>query len=325
MEKLDLKDKKILYQLDLNCRQSNNQIGRKVGLSKEVVNYRIKRMQDLGVIKCFWSAINSLKLGYYAFRIYINFLDVSPNIKNEIIRYFKNYKHVWTLQTAKGPVDLGAILWVDDIYKFNQFWDKTLDKYGNYFEKYGVSILTQVNCLKKSYLISDNYNKMDREFYTISCIGEPVTIDKIDYQILNEIAINARISLLTLAKKLNSSSQTINYRIKNLITKGIILAFRVDIDISQLGLQNCMIDMFLKDHTKGKKIEDYVKGNPYVENIMDMTIGWCDLNFELLVKNINFLTQIIDEVDRRFPGAIRRTNFWMARKVHKERWLPELY
>jgi DNA-binding Lrp family transcriptional regulator len=166
---------------------------------------------------------------------------------------------------------------------------------------------------------------MDREFYTLNCIGEPVTIDEIDYQILNEIAINARISLLTLAKKLNSSSQTINYRIKNLITKGIILAFRVDIDISQLGLQNCMIDMFLKDHTKGKKIENYVKGNPYVENIMDMTIGWCDLNFELLVKNINSLTQIIDEVDRRFPGAIRRTNFWMARRVHKERWLPELF
>ena len=325
MEKLDLKDKKILYQLDLNCRQSNNQIGRKVGLSKEVVNYRIKRMQDLGIIKCFWSAINSLKLGYYAFRIFINFLDVSPDINNEIIRYFENYKNVWTLQSAKGPVDLGAVLWADDIYNFNQFWDKTLDRYGNYFEKYAVSILTQVNCLKKSYLLSDDYNKSNREFYTISCMGEPVTIDKIDYQILNEIAINARISLLKLAKKLNSSSQTINYRIKNLITKGIILAFRVDIDISQLDLQNCMIDIYLKDHTKGKKIEDYVKGNPYVENIMDMTIGWCDLNFELLVKNIYSLTQIIDEIDSRFPGAIRKTNFWMARRVHKERWLPELY
>ena len=63
MEKLDLKDRKILYQLDLNCRQSNTQIGKKVGLSKEVVNYRIKRMQDFGIINNFWTAINSLKLG----------------------------------------------------------------------------------------------------------------------------------------------------------------------------------------------------------------------------------------------------------------------
>ena len=86
-----------------------------------------------------------------------------------------------------------------------------------------------------------------------------------------------------------------------------------------------MIDIYLKDHTKGKKIEEYVKGNPYVENIMDMTIGWCDLNFELMVKNIDSLTQITEDIDSRFPGAVRKTNFWMAKKVHKERWLPELY
>ena len=325
MVKIDLKDRKILYQLDLNCRQSNNQIGRKVGLSKEVVNYRIKRMQDKGIIKCFWTSINSLKLGYYAFRIYINFLDVSPDVKNEIIRYFKNYKNVWTLQSAKGPVDLSAVIWSNDIYNFNLFWNKTLDKYGNYFEKYSVSILTQLNCLKRSYLIKDGYNISDRDFYTISCIGEPVKIDELDYHLLNEIADNARISLLTLAERLNSSSQTINYRIKSLIKKEIILAFRVDIDISYLDFQNCMIDLYLKDHTKGNKIKEYLKGNPYVGYIMDMTIGWCDINFELLVKNFNSLTKIIDDIDKKFPGAIRKTNFWMARKIHKERWLPELF
>jgi len=325
MENLDLKDRKILYQLDLNCRQSNTQIGRKVGLSKEVVNYRIKRMQDLGIITYFWTAINSLKLGYYAFRIYINFLDVSPETKNEIIQYFKNYKNIWTLQIAKGPVDLGAVLWSNDVYNFSQFWNKTLDKYGNYFENYSVSILTQVNCLKKTYLISDGYKKTDREFYKINCMGDPALIDEMDFQLLNEIATNARIPLVQLAEKLNTSSQTINYKIKNMIKKGIILAFRVCIDNSKLGLQSCIIDIYLKDHTKGKQIEEYIKGNPYVENIMDISIGWCDLNFELMVKNIDSLTQLIEEIDDRFPGAIRKTNFWMARKVHKERWLPELY
>ena len=217
MEKLDLKDRKILYQLDLNCRQSNTQIGKKVGLSKEVVNYRIKRMQDLEIINSFWTAINSLRLGYYAFRIYINFLDVDSNIKNEIIQYFEDYKNVWTLHSAKGPVDFEAVLWADDIYKFNQFWDKTLDKYGNFFENYTVSILSQVNCLKKSYLLDGYEKKSDREFYTISCCGNPVAIDKTDYQLLNELAIDARIPLIRLAEKLGVSSQVVNYKIKNYV------------------------------------------------------------------------------------------------------------
>jgi hypothetical protein len=33
MEKLDLKDRKILYELDINSRQSFSQLGKKVGLS----------------------------------------------------------------------------------------------------------------------------------------------------------------------------------------------------------------------------------------------------------------------------------------------------
>ena len=50
MKKIDLKDRKILYELDLNCRQSNAQIGKKVGLSRKVVEYRIKRMEEEGII-----------------------------------------------------------------------------------------------------------------------------------------------------------------------------------------------------------------------------------------------------------------------------------
>ena len=55
MEKLDLKDRKILYHLDLNCRQSNAQIGKKVGLSKQVVDYRIRRMEDERIIIGYWT------------------------------------------------------------------------------------------------------------------------------------------------------------------------------------------------------------------------------------------------------------------------------
>ncbi|ENO11770.1 transcriptional regulator [Thermoplasmatales archaeon SCGC AB-539-C06] len=92
MIKIDLKDRKILYQLDSNSRQSLTQIGKNVGLKKDVVSYRIKRLQDEGVIKNFWTAINTFKLGYNVFRIYINFQYVSSNIKNEIIQHFIDYK-----------------------------------------------------------------------------------------------------------------------------------------------------------------------------------------------------------------------------------------
>jgi len=44
MEKLDLKDRKILHELDKNSRQSFRIIGRKVSLSKDVVANRVKKL-----------------------------------------------------------------------------------------------------------------------------------------------------------------------------------------------------------------------------------------------------------------------------------------
>ena len=69
MHKVDLKDRKILYQLDLDCRQSNTQIGKKVGLKKDVVGYRIKKLQEEGVIRNYYAEIDTFRLGYNVFRV----------------------------------------------------------------------------------------------------------------------------------------------------------------------------------------------------------------------------------------------------------------
>jgi Lrp/AsnC family leucine-responsive transcriptional regulator len=324
MQQLDFKDRKILYELDLNCRQSNAQIGKKVGLSKEVVKYRIKRMQDEEIIFVFWTEINTFKLGYHCFRIYINFFDVSSDIKNEIIRYFVDYKNSWVVLSVKGPVDFDVLVWVKDIFEFNQFWNNTLEKYGNYFEKHAISISTQITCQKLSFLLLDEYKKSDRDFYAVSSKGNPIPIDIIDYKLLNEISGNARISLVDLAEKLNCSAQTINYRLKNLIKKDVILAFRLEINRSKLGLQHCAIDVYLKDFSKRTQILEYVKSIPNVSDIMDMTIGWCDFNFEVNVESIDRLNQIMEDIERKFPGAIRKMNFWMSGTLYKKRSLPEM-
>ena len=73
MEKLDLKDRKILYHLDINCRQSFSQIGKKVGLHKDVVAYRVKKLQKKEIIKGFINVVDYSKLGYNLYRFYFTF------------------------------------------------------------------------------------------------------------------------------------------------------------------------------------------------------------------------------------------------------------
>ena len=144
MVKIDLKDRKILYQLDLDCRQSNNQIGKKVGLKRDVVAYRINRMQEEGIIKYFWTVIDTFKLGYNVFRVYFNFQDISKEEKEQLVQDFVDYKNSWAVSSIAGPIDFSAVIWVKNIYEFNHFLDKILD----IFNKFCMSIDTIIEIFK---------------------------------------------------------------------------------------------------------------------------------------------------------------------------------
>ncbi|MBB6238289.1 Lrp/AsnC family leucine-responsive transcriptional regulator [Pedobacter sp. AK013] len=55
----------ILNELQLDARMSNAEIGRRVGLSAPAVAERIKRMQEEGIIKGFFTSIDFSKLNYF--------------------------------------------------------------------------------------------------------------------------------------------------------------------------------------------------------------------------------------------------------------------
>jgi DNA-binding Lrp family transcriptional regulator len=94
MKRLDLKDRKILYELDINSRQSFNELSKKVGLSKDSVIYRIKKLQDSGIIKHFHTVIDVGKLGFISFRLYLKLQNSTPQKEAEIIKFLKSQKIV---------------------------------------------------------------------------------------------------------------------------------------------------------------------------------------------------------------------------------------
>ena len=280
-------------------------------------------MQDEGIIKNFWTAVNTFKLGYHIFRLYIKFQYVNSDIKNKIINHFVKYKNSCAVVTLKGKIDFDALIWVDDIYEFYRFWSNTLDQYEEYFENYFFSIYIEVHHYKKDYLLPENDDIGNRKLYVTSSAGKPVKIDELDYKLLNEIVINARAPLIDLAKKLNCSSQTIQYRLKNLIKLHVIDAFRINIDYSKLGLQHYRIDIYLKDHKQSGAIIDYLKTKPYFIEL-NVAMGWCDIEPEFVFKSIDELNEEMDSINSKFPNSIKNYSYWLALQMHKFRLLPEM-
>ena len=323
MYKIDLKDRRILYQLDLDARQSLTQIGKKVGLKKDVVSYRIKRMEDEGIIKSYWTLIDAYKLGYNAFRFYLVFQYFTPEIKKEIIDYLVKDKRTWVVFSIIGKYDLGVVLWLKDLVDFYQFWERMLDKYGDYFAEKIFSIYVQAYSYRLSYLLPEEFRKTDRDDYEAVGVGKPVQIDDFDLQLLNEIAVNARAPLVDIAEKLNCSSQVVNYHLKNLINLGVIQGFRVAVDISKFGLKTFKVDIHLKEHSQRKRIMNYVKYNPNL-TFIGTSAGVSDLELELDLEDSFKVNQIMEDINIKFPGAIRKFEYFMSGEDYKLRNMPEI-
>jgi Lrp/AsnC family transcriptional regulator for asnA, asnC and gidA len=321
MVKLDNKDREILYQLDIDSRQSFSKIGKKTGLSKTVVAYRINKLKEHGIIKTFYTVIDAFKLGYLSFRIYIVYQYMTDDIEKEVINWFISQKLNWWTISAEGRFDLAVIMWVKDVNDFYSFWETTLRKYRDYFQDQYFSVYVQIYGYRHSYLLNDP-SRSDRTRFEITGGGKPVETDELDFKILRMIAPNARMPIKEIADRLHTTVTVVNYRIKKLIRKGVIQGFRTDIDFSRFGYRFFKADIYLRDYSLRGNIINYVKTNPYLIRI-DRSVGISDLELEFHVKSLTHFHSIMKDLMSKFPDVIRRYHYVYASKLHKMNYMPE--
>ena len=97
-ELLDLKDKRILFELEQDSRQSLNQLSKKVGLKKETLFHRIKNLEKRRIIKGYLTEIDIYKLGFqyylgfHSSGLFLQYRNIIPNplSKCEFIRNIKD-------------------------------------------------------------------------------------------------------------------------------------------------------------------------------------------------------------------------------------------
>jgi Lrp/AsnC family transcriptional regulator for asnA, asnC and gidA len=320
--KIDLKDRKILYQLSLNARQSLNQIGKKVNLSKNTVDYRIKKLEKNGIIRNYYTFIDGIRLGFTVIRLYISFQYITEEIKKEIIDYFINSKLAVVIYSLQGGYDFEVVFWFKDQNRFYTYWQKTLRKYGDYFQDQTISFYIKYITHKLSFLMS-GFEKIDHA-KNIDVLGgnKSIEVDDIDINILKIISSDARIPLINISKKIGMSPEAIKYRINNLIKNEIIKGFRANIDHSKIGYQYFKLDIYLKDYNQRDKIINYIKNNIYLFSI-DVTTGSSHLELEFFVKDLSHLNEIMNEINKKFPGTMRNFKYLNFKEVHKYLFFPE--
>lgn len=300
---LDLRDKKILFELDKNSRISLTDLAKKLKTSKEVVHYRLNKLIDEKVILRFHTVTSTYRFGLMAYKVYLRLHDISKEKFDELNNYLLNNKDVFWIGTSRGRWDLMFGIMATNIEEFFQMHDKILDKFSKYIQDKELSISRENLQYNRRWLYHDGSAVKEFNFGEKK---EKITLDKEDRLILDELAISSRAKITDISEKTKLSVDTIAYRIKKMEKEGVIEGYKCLWNSAALNFTTCKAFVYFKDITEEKKKEfiDYCKNQKNSVNIVITFAPW-DLEIMFETENYESYFKIMDEIKEKFNDIVK--------------------
>ncbi len=316
---LDKKDHLILFELDRNSRQSINELAKKTQLSRDVVAYRVKQLEQKGIIQKYITIIDFSKFVYNIIRLYLKLQKSTPEIEEQIIAFFVQQKNTLTVYKIDGHYNLAVGFLAKDLHTYQSVYEEFLKKFKPYVAEKNVSVFLDYVHYHHNYLVEKKYHD-----YTALSTGSfiPFQYDEKDIQILNAIKENSRISLLKISKKLKMTSTGVKYKLKNLEKNKVIVAYKLLMDASQLGYEYYKVDLELEDISIIPTLKQFITQHPNVI-YRDIAVGGSDFEFDCEFQSQQEFYKLMDEIKSLVPQKIRSYFYYKAIKIYKYSYFPE--
>ncbi|NQV09371.1 Lrp/AsnC family transcriptional regulator [Candidatus Woesearchaeota archaeon] len=319
--KLDKKDKEILFYLDLDARSPLSHIAKKTRLSKQVVKYRIERLVEKGVIEKFLLFINGTKLGYIAYKFYIQLQNIVEEKLNEIVEELKNHPLIVWVATCEGNYDLAiAPIARNNVHAFS-ILNELLVKYNEYIRDIIPLNYIDVSHMKKVHMTGFNRNQIGAPFWGNE--PERYKLDDYEIQILSILSEEARKPITEIAKEIGCSVDIVNNRLKKLLRDGIIQGSTIIMNRSKIGYEYHKILLKIRFYSEKqeKSFLEFVKSEDNITDIIRMMGDW-NYELDIEVKNIYEFHGIMLKIRNRFPTNIQSYDSLMILEEHKLNFFP---
>jgi len=318
LQKIDIKDKKILFELSLNPRASFSEISKRVKLPVGTISYRINTLKKKGIYNGAYIDVNPKVFGYRKYIILIKFKGTSDLQKRGYIENVKSISNIISIMECGGKWDsIFTIITqtLDELYDclceiknklkpniidfvLNPVLNEKFIHFGFFRnEKHDTYILDRLREKDKNYI-----NKLTKINHKLI---NKINIDKIDIEIITELEQDASISIARLSYKIGLSYNAISNRMKRLHQMNVFTSIFPLIKNIPLGLEwhNLFLDIDFPDEKKEKEFLTYIITHPYIMYYMKL-IGTYNYKITILSKNTMHLNEILIDIRNRFADYI---------------------
>ncbi|MBU2617397.1 MAG: Lrp/AsnC family transcriptional regulator [Euryarchaeota archaeon] len=271
---LDQIDRQILIELLQNGRARYVEMSKSMGVGSSTVRWRIKRLEEDGVIFGYTCLPN---IEYFKLYPAIFFIRISHDMEKVVVQ-LKKFGKLTSIVITFGDSNIvcrGAFENIDDLLALKD------------------DISTVEGISEVQTCITHKGIGMGGEI-PLELIQRTKRLDVVDRQLLEELIKDARVSYTELGKKLNMNASTVRLRIMQLIDKGIIRKFTARLDLTKLG----QLPAFLRIKTKGGKTSEVIQKLTEIQDVVMAVpcIGECDIFGRIIVKDTEELNRLLNEI-----------------------------
>jgi DNA-binding Lrp family transcriptional regulator len=271
-----------------------------------------------GIIKEFYTAVNTGKFGIDSYYLFLQLKNISGKQERELVEKINSLDYIGWSVDGIGRWDAIILIYAASAAEFNHRLEEISSICGNYLHEYSFTTLINAEYLGYGVIEKSNSTHFKHTEKT-----SPLEIEELDKKLLLIMSQNARIPLVDIAQKLNTSVQVVNYRLKRLIKKDIIEGFKPRIDIHKIGFQWHLILMQFKglDDNNKKRIFSFCENHKNIYYVSSI-IGRYNLMMDIHVETIEEFRETIFELKETFPDLIKTIELFNVFEEHKINYFP---
>jgi DNA-binding Lrp family transcriptional regulator len=316
---LDKKDRRILYELEKDSRESDAAIAKITNLNKQTVRYRINSLYEKGIIKMFQTSINLGKIGLDIYgNIYFQLQNTTAEKEKEIINYLCNNKNVAYVASLGGGFDLSIVVMGKNILEFMEKLEEVTSPYPQLNKKI-ISLRVSGTKFNKKYLLDEKERNILSKMTIIKQSSEKTEITDIDMEVLKILTQNSRTSLVEISQKLKKPATTIFMHVRKLTNQGVISGFPLLLDLKAIDIQNykTLITLSEQSEENEKKLISFCHNNPNITWFFKTIAPW---NYEIRIEigSQEEYQQVIKDLRTYCGTAIEKIETITVFTEHKE-------
>ncbi|MFN8390998.1 MAG: winged helix-turn-helix transcriptional regulator [Bdellovibrionota bacterium] len=320
MLELDRLDRKILFELDHNSRQTTSDLARKLRQGRDRVEYRLERLIEQKIVRGFTTSVNIYKLGFTLYKTYLRLENDKTRVA-EFVTYLRSHPRVYWIALCDGGWDLMIAVFARNAKEFYEIHSTILSAYNEIVLNFGMYTLVEILMFRKNYLAGKG-----KDSFVVGGSPGSSRIDATDYEILKILSGDSRRPVVDIARTIESTAAIVKYRIERLEREGIITGYRTELDLRKLNMLFFKAQLFLRSYDLNlqARLREYCASNPYITYYIQQ-LGDCTIELEMEVPDYGQYNAIIEEIRSEFSRLVRNFQTAMVRRSYFN-WVPrDLY